>query len=103
LARPPRALCTCCCSRSAVDQADNAFQRRVRQGAPQTFIRSLSDWAAPEVEGRRAPRAGGAVPLVQSGKQYGYFHLAELTLPLDASRAPTTLGLPTIRTWKIWQ
>jgi hypothetical protein len=37
----------------------------------------------------------------KGGKQYGSFHLAELTLPLDTSRAPTTLSLPNNPTLKI--
>jgi predicted alpha-1,6-mannanase (GH76 family) len=75
-------------------QADNTFSVAYSQGASQTFTRSASDWATPLLEADEHLALSAPFRWSKSGKQYGSFHVTELTLPLDPARAATTLTLP---------
>jgi len=99
LGAAPRALCTCCCSRSAVEQADNAFSVGVRPGRSANLHPQLERLGGARGRSRTSTsrwRRRSAGPKAASST-------ATSTSPSsrcrsNASRAPTTLACPTIRT-----
>jgi hypothetical protein len=75
-------------------QPDNVFAVDYAQGAPQTFTRSLSDWLSPELAADEHLAVRAPFVWTKTAKSYGAWHVSELTLPLDPTRAPTQLTLP---------
>ncbi len=79
----------------AVDGTQSGtFRVDYSDGSHETFTRLVSDWWAPDLQADEDHGVAASYFWKAGGRQYGNFHAFVHALPLDPSKVPTTLTLP---------